>query len=88
MNHCHDDTNNPRQAKSLHGCNENLRLDTEEHERKQDNIELILTGRRVCNIDTFVCILCIIKLLNFKNNRDMLSLSNLIKVKFSQLKCL
>ena len=92
--HCHDDTNNARQAKSLHGCNEKLSLDTEEHERKHDNIEVItlrllcnqtptlawsefLIQRRVCNIHTFVYILCIasciIKLLNLKNNRGMLS---------------
>ena len=87
--HCQDDTNEPRQAKSLqgcksepgywgtwkktrkslHGCNENLSLDTGEHERKQDNIELILTGKRVCNIHTFVHILFIIKMLNCKTIR-------------------
>ena len=33
--HCQDDSNDPRQAKSLHGCNENLSLDTEEHEKKK-----------------------------------------------------
>ena len=47
----------------------NLSLDTGEHERKQDNIELILTGKRVCNIHTFVHILFIIKMLNCKTIR-------------------
>ena len=32
----------------------------------------ILTGRRLCNIHTFVYILCIIGLLNHKNKRGML----------------
>ena len=50
----------------------------------------IFTRRRVCHIHTFVYILCIIGLLNLKNNRGMLSHVWVIwsKFKFSQFKCL